>query len=42
MGVEVGPGEGTVELAYRPVGIAWGTALSLLGLAACAAGRRWS
>ncbi len=38
MGVEVGPGEGTLELTYRPVGLVWGTALSLLGLVACAAG----
>ncbi len=39
MGIEVGPGAGTLELAYRPVGLAWGTILSLLGLAACTAGR---
>ena len=38
MGIEVGPGQGTLELTYRPVGIVWGAALSLLGAAACAAG----
>lgn len=38
LGVRVGPGAGAIALAYRPEGIGWGTALTLLGLAACGAG----
>lgn len=34
LGVELGPGEGTVDLVYRPAGIGWGALASALGLPA--------
>ncbi len=38
MGVSVPPGPGALALTYRPQGIVWGTALTLLGFAACGLG----
>ncbi len=44
MGVAVGPGRGRLALVYRPEGMEWGVALTLLGFAGCAwdLGRRES
>jgi hypothetical protein len=32
MGVELGPGQGRLELRYRPAGFGWGLALTIMGL----------
>ncbi|HVR29396.1 MAG TPA: YfhO family protein [Thermoanaerobaculia bacterium] len=40
LGVRLGPGAGRLVLHHRPAGLAWGTALSLVGLAALGARRR--
>jgi hypothetical protein len=37
LGVRVGPGSGRLVLCHRPAGLAWGAALSLLGLLTLAA-----
>jgi hypothetical protein len=36
LGVELGPGSGTVELTYRPPGFWWGLVLSVIGVAVAA------
>jgi hypothetical protein len=36
LGVRVGPGAGTLHLAYTPAGLGWGALISLLGVAATA------